>query len=239
MGTVALVFAPLAPLVVVAAAVVFWISSWVYKYQLMFVFVTRVETGGVSAQCLCLYHLIDLVVVKRLWNVVVNRLLASVILMQMLMVLSKYPLRHLIHDFLLLIESAAIGLQKGWTSFYWVSTIPPILFILAFKVYLSRTFNPAFRSYIPSQQELQAAQVHSKRADSSGNRLEKRFGHPALHQELFTPMVHANMTALLPDVYKGKIGNASAHVDGNRVEAAVVAGIKIAAVDQVSVPFHT
>lgn len=48
MGTVALVFAPLAPLVSVAAAVVFWMSSWVYKYQLMFVFVTNVESGGVS-----------------------------------------------------------------------------------------------------------------------------------------------------------------------------------------------
>jgi hypothetical protein len=47
MATVALVFAPLAPLVVVAAAIVFWISSWVYKYQLMFVFVSKVETGGV------------------------------------------------------------------------------------------------------------------------------------------------------------------------------------------------
>lgn len=48
MGTAAMVFAPLAPLVAVAAAVVFWVSSWVYKYQLMFVFVSRVETGGVS-----------------------------------------------------------------------------------------------------------------------------------------------------------------------------------------------
>lgn len=47
MGTVAFVFAPLAPLVSLAAAIVFWISSWVYKYQLMFVFITRVETGGV------------------------------------------------------------------------------------------------------------------------------------------------------------------------------------------------
>jgi hypothetical protein len=47
MGCVGLVFAPLAPLVTVAAAAVFWISSWVYKYQLMFVFVSQVETGGV------------------------------------------------------------------------------------------------------------------------------------------------------------------------------------------------
>ncbi len=48
MGCVGMVFAPIAPLVPLAAAVVFWISSWVYKYQLMFVFVSKVETGGVS-----------------------------------------------------------------------------------------------------------------------------------------------------------------------------------------------
>ena len=48
MGAVGLFFAPLAPLVVVAAAIVFWISSWVYKYQLMFVFVSKTESGGVS-----------------------------------------------------------------------------------------------------------------------------------------------------------------------------------------------
>jgi len=48
MGTVALVYSPLAPLVPVLAAVVFWISGVVYKYQLMFVFTTKVESGGVS-----------------------------------------------------------------------------------------------------------------------------------------------------------------------------------------------
>ena len=47
MGAVGLVFAPLAPLVAVAAAVVLWIFSWVYKYQLMFVFISKVESGGV------------------------------------------------------------------------------------------------------------------------------------------------------------------------------------------------
>jgi calcium permeable stress-gated cation channel len=56
MACVALVFAPLAPLVAVAAAIVFWVSSWVYKYQLMFVFVSRVETGGVSLIRSCIYY---------------------------------------------------------------------------------------------------------------------------------------------------------------------------------------
>lgn len=48
MAAVGLLFAPVAPLVALAAAVVFWMSSWVYKYKLMYVFVTKVETGGVS-----------------------------------------------------------------------------------------------------------------------------------------------------------------------------------------------
>lgn len=49
MATIGMVFAPLAPLVPLAAMVVFWMSSFVYKYQLMFVYVSKVETGGVSA----------------------------------------------------------------------------------------------------------------------------------------------------------------------------------------------
>lgn len=48
MGAVGLLFAPLAPLVPLAAAILFWISHVAYKYLLMYVFVTRVESGGVS-----------------------------------------------------------------------------------------------------------------------------------------------------------------------------------------------
>lgn len=51
MATVALMYTPLAPLVPVGAAAVFWISGIVYKYQLMFVFTTKVESGGVCPIC--------------------------------------------------------------------------------------------------------------------------------------------------------------------------------------------
>jgi len=82
------------------------------------------------------------------------------------------------------------------------------------------------------------AEVYSQRADHKGNRLEKRFGHPALHAELFTPMLHKNMMPLLSEVYQGKIGKEKARLDeygGQQMEAQVVpGGIKIAAIDQVS-----
>jgi hypothetical protein len=198
MCTVAMVFAPLAPLVAVAGAVVFWVSSWVYKYQLMFVFVSRVETGG------------------RLWNVVINRLLFGVILMQTLMLLT-------------------IGLQLGFRTFYWVATVPPIIFVLVFKAFIDRRFLGEFKYHIPSQDELAQAKVHSQRSDNNRNRLEKRFGHPALNSDLFTPMVHANMAHLLPQVYNGKIENDNTRLGeygGQKVQAQLVQGIKIAAIDQ-------
>lgn len=85
------------------------------------------------------------------------------------------------------------------------------------------------------------AKVHSERADNRGNRLEKRFGHPALHMELFTPMLHAKMMPLLGQVYQGKIGTDQAKLDeygGQKMEAQVVpGGIKIAGISQVRVLF--
>ncbi|KAJ4483501.1 hypothetical protein J3R30DRAFT_3402189 [Lentinula aciculospora] len=199
MASVGLVFAPLAPLVALAACIVFWMSSWVNKYQLMFVYTTKVETGG------------------RLWNVVINRLMIIVVFMQALLVLT-------------------IGLQLGFKTFYWVSTIPPIFIVAIFKIYLSRSFSNDFRYYTPTDEELRAAKIHSERSDHKGNRLERRFGHPALHTELFTPMLHAKMMPLLSQVYRGRIGKDQAKLDeygGQKMEAQVVeGGIKIAAIEQ-------
>jgi hypothetical protein len=68
---VGLIYAPLAPLVTIGATLAFWFSSVVYKYQLLYVYISRAESGG------------------RMWNVYVNRLIACAVLMQLLMVLSE------------------------------------------------------------------------------------------------------------------------------------------------------
>ncbi|KAF4620776.1 hypothetical protein D9613_000857 [Agrocybe pediades] len=199
MCAVGLVFAPLAPLVALAACIVFWMNSWVYKYQLMFVYVTKVESGG------------------RIWNVIINRLLVCVVLMQLLMLLT-------------------IGLRYEFSSFIWTSLLPPIIMVICFKLYINRTYVPYFHYFMPTEEEINIAKVHSERADAKANRLEKRFGHPALHAELFTPMLHKEMMPLLSQVYQGKIGKDKAKLDeygGQRMDAQVVpGGIKIAAIDQ-------
>ena len=56
MAAIGFMFCPQAPLLVLAAAIVFWMSSFVYKYQLMFVFVSKVESGGVC-EFYCLFAL--------------------------------------------------------------------------------------------------------------------------------------------------------------------------------------
>ncbi|KAG9055422.1 hypothetical protein FS842_002232 [Serendipita sp. 407] len=199
MGAVGLVYAPLAPLVALAAAAVFWLSVLVYKYQIMFVFVSKVESGG------------------RLWNPIVNRLLSSLVFMQLLMTLT-------------------IGLTHGWRSYYWVSCLPPLLLVAGCKVWFARTFMRRFRYYIPTDQEIANAVVHSGKADNTGNRLERRFGHPALHADLFTPLLHKKMMPLLAEVYNGRLGTDSATMEeygGKKMQAQIApGGIKIAGVDE-------
>jgi calcium permeable stress-gated cation channel len=131
----------------------------------------------------------------------------------------------------------AIGLQYQFRSLQWLATIPPVLFVLGFKVFCSVHFDRPFRYYFPTEEELRVAKVHSERADVKGHRLEKRFGHPALSAELFTPMLHARMMPLLSQVYRGKIDDTSAKLNeygGEKRQAQVVpGGILIAGVDQV------
>jgi hypothetical protein len=170
----------------------------------------------------------------------VNRLLVSVVLMQMLMILSAYFLSLWVSGTRLISHTTAIGLQApgGFRGFFWVSTLPPILIILVFKIFLKRKFGNSFRYYMPTEGELRNIKLHSERGDTRGHRLEKRFGHPALQSDLFTPMLHSKMMPLLSEVYKGKIGSDYAQLNeygGQKLEAQVVeGGVRFAAVDQVS-----
>jgi hypothetical protein len=112
-------------------------------------------------------------VVQRLWNVVMNRLLASVIFMNLLMTLSKQlkiaTRRHAN-------KLAAIGLQRGWTSYVWTSTLPPTVMVLIFKIWMRATFDKQFRHFVPGEDEIARSRVHKQ--DAAGGRLVSRFGHP-------------------------------------------------------------
>jgi hypothetical protein len=133
---------------------------------------------------------------------------------------------------------AALGLQFGWRSLQWISAIPPIFAIFVFKAFLDRRFQGSFRFYLPTEQELAEAAARAPRTHERSHALSSRFGHPALHAELWTPMVHADQIPLLSQVYAGKISAARTKVKemgGQKVEAAVVAnaGITFAGIEKV------
>lgn len=131
-----------------------------------------------------------------------------------------------------------MGLQLQFSSFQWIASIPPILIVFFYKIYIYRTYSPAFNFFNATDEEIRMAKVYSEGADHKSNRLERRFGHPALHTELFTPMLHKNMIPLLSQVYQGRIDTDKARLDeygGQQMEAQIVpGGIKIAAIDQVN-----
>lgn len=168
LAAIGTVYAPLAPLVVAFVAAVFWMASVVYKYQFLYVYRTKSETGG------------------RLWSIVINRLLVVIGCMQ-------------------IIIAIVVGLYQSWVEA--VSCIPPVLFVIAFRVYCHFKLEPKFMWYTPSAMDLARTKVHVHDADRQ--RLMRQFGHPFLHEPLLTPIVHASMMNNLSDIYEGPVESSS------------------------------
>lgn len=136
---VGLTYACLAPIIAFATMIVLWsryfqllggydfalimelsclVWYFVYKYQLMFVFVTEVESGG------------------RLFPVMINRLLVSLAFSNLLLALSEYQYLRRTQTSLLNVGGLlAIALARHWL--YLLVQVPPLLLILLFKIYLS------------------------------------------------------------------------------------------------------
>lgn len=146
----------------------------------------------------------------RLWRVVVNRLLVCIVFMQLILAL-------------------AVALEEHWEAF---ACLPPVLIVLGFKFYCMRVFDRRYDWYIPDANEMSRLKTHT--GDASHHRLARRFGHTSLHQKLFTPMVHAKVKHLLPEVYHGRLENTGLHdVEGIKADVEeVTGGLKIAAVEE-------
>lgn len=146
----------------------------------------------------------------RLWRVVINRLLICIVFMQVILAL-------------------AVALDQHWPAF---ACLPPILFVLIFKIYCRIAFDRQFDWYIPDANELSKLKAHT--GDASHHRLARRFGHPSLHQKLFTPMVHAKVKHLLPQVYSGRLDDYDPYAESGKVADVShgPGGLDIKAVDE-------
>lgn len=164
LASIGMIYAPLAPLIPAFAAAVFWMASFVYKYQFIYVYKTKSETGG------------------RLWNIMVNRLLVTIASMQ-------------------IIVAIVIGIYQSWIKA--VACVPPVLFVIAFRLFCHLKLEPRLLWYTPSPMDLAMSKVHVHDADRQ--RLARQFGHPLLHERLFCPIVHPDMMNRAKQIYSGPL----------------------------------
>ncbi|KAL1923547.1 uncharacterized protein VTP21DRAFT_8527 [Calcarisporiella thermophila] len=162
--TVGLVYSVIAPLILPFCAVYFAVTYIVLRYQLLYVCQTKVETGG------------------RMWRVVFNRILASTLLFQLLML-------------------ATVNM-KASNRLYAIALAPLPFLTIAFKVYCRKRLDPLARYFEMSATEQLVGKPCFR---PGGGQLSQRFGHPALYCDLPTPMVHANVKHMLAEVYSGRM----------------------------------
>ncbi|KAG0232726.1 hypothetical protein BGW41_001737 [Actinomortierella wolfii] len=156
--TVALLYSVMAPLALVFGVIYFSLSCLVYKYQLMYVFRTKVETGG------------------RLFRVVYNRVLAALLLFQIVMI-------------------GVVNIKKA--HYHTIAIIPLPIITVLFKIFLTRQYDPKidFYDYGSTHNE---AHLYNKKpgkgGDSDLSSLSAKFDNPALHSKM--------VAALVPDAAK-------------------------------------
>ncbi|KAF2087983.1 DUF221-domain-containing protein [Saccharata proteae CBS 121410] len=173
--TVALVFAPFQPLVLLVALAYFTLDTYLKKYLLLYVFSTRHESGG-------LY-----------WRVIINRLLISAFLANVVM--------------------ALLVTSKGGNWGPMLATMAPLpLLLLGYKYYLTKYFDVPIKFYNQGPQHgkklggLVGGEASLPERKHRPGNLRQRFGHPALNDELMAIMVPSAVKELLPKLYEYRAG---------------------------------
>ncbi|KAJ5644960.1 hypothetical protein N7507_010971 [Penicillium longicatenatum] len=99
---------------------------------------------------------------------------------------------------------ALVALSQGTQTMAYC-VIPLLFLMIGFKVYCSRTFDPDCEFYnranLTDAEALGPTKIDKKASD----RLNAKFGHPALYKPLMTPMVHARAAETLKKIYQGRL----------------------------------
>ncbi|KAI8971656.1 hypothetical protein BDF20DRAFT_792711, partial [Mycotypha africana] len=169
--TVGLVYSVIAPLVLPFTLVYYLLATMVFKYLLMYIYVTKVETGG------------------QIWRSLFNRLLVSTMLFQLIMigVLNLKSAK---------IPSVAVAPLPLLTILFKIicnRRFDPHVYYYTTKI--ENTYfghSSAARTNAPND---------SRSIKNSENTVGSRFGYPAFFSELPIPMVHEKVQHLLPKIY--------------------------------------
>ena len=183
-STVGLVFSTINPIVLPITTFYILIDSWLKKYLLQYIFITKTESGG-------LY-----------WRVVINRLIFAMILANVVMAL-------VIGAQGIYVYNAAGLLEAGMLY----ALIPLPFLIWGFKWWVSRQFDnqlvylttkPVTSSFDLEDPSMLKNGEHKKRHH---DRVAVRFGNPALYKKLKVPMVSSKSQHLLKELSAGRLDN--------------------------------
>ncbi|KAK6538605.1 hypothetical protein TWF694_010183 [Orbilia ellipsospora] len=171
-ATIAFMFVPVQPLVIVVACFYFFIESFFRKYQMMYMFVTKTESGG------------------AFWRVLVNRTLVAASFGNIVtggIVWVNFNGKAAI---------AALVPVLGLIAFK-VYCVRAFDDKMAFYTQPSPSENLEGGQAGSVAGRVSEAQMKSHRED----RLSDRYGHPALTRKLLVPLVHEKVKHLLERVY--------------------------------------
>lgn len=177
-ATIGLCFATLNPIILPITAVFLVLDSWLKKYMLLYIAITKVESAGMF------------------WRMAINRLLIGLLISNIVIALIVAS------QGVVLIQSAASG-----SAAMLYAMVPLPFLILGFKLYLRHTFDDKIRYYKTKagMVDMEAPMEPSdKKAHHHRDRLGVRFGDPALWRKLKTPMVSAKAQHVLPQIYTGR-----------------------------------
>ncbi|ORZ09882.1 hypothetical protein BCR42DRAFT_116808 [Absidia repens] len=197
--TIGLIYSVISPLVLPFAMVYFMLATMVFKYLLMYVFVTGVETGG------------------QIWRILFNRMLVSILLFQVVMIgvlklkdadgpaYSCVPLPIFTALFKLYclrrLDPHAYYYKADFVddmSWFGQHALPAFATsISASSSFSSSLFSTATDTKTDSDASLQSTPSKRRLQQAIG----QRFGDPAFFAELPIPMVHENVRHLLPGLY--------------------------------------
>ncbi|KAJ5648196.1 hypothetical protein N7490_004568 [Penicillium lividum] len=99
---------------------------------------------------------------------------------------------------------ALVALSQGTRTMAYC-VIPLLFIMIGFKIYCSRTFDADCEYYNRANLNDAEALGPTKSDKKAADRLNAKFGHPALYKALMTPMVHARAAETLKKIYQGRL----------------------------------
>ena len=174
--TVAVCFATVQPLVLVVTFIYFLIDTWLKKYLLLYIFITKTESGG------------------KFWNIIFNRILFATFMANCVAALVIKGCWG---------QWGANSAGNSPAYYMMGSMIPLPLILLAFKIYCSRTYANQLNYYTTSHINVELGSDQPKQRYMNKDKVAVKFGHPALYKKLMTPMVHAKAQHVLRQLLGG------------------------------------